>query len=150
MKLTSGIVFALGIFYLIAGFLYAATSEFVDGFPLLMAAAIGAAAFAGYMLLAVRRAEREVAAAEEATEEVEPHIGSTIWPFGYALSAVGLVLAFLVYPPLYIIGGGLFLLATAGWFADVRRQWRHSEEEPPEPGPPRGPDTTPMADERLV
>lgn len=150
MRLTTGIAFALGAFYVLAGFLYAATSEFVDGFPLLMAAAIGIVALATYLLLAVRRAERALAASEEAGEEAEPHVGPTIWPFGYALSAVGLVLAFLVYPPLYIIGGALFLLSTAGWFADVRGQWLHGAQAPSEPGPPRGPDTTPTADERVA
>ena len=148
MRLTTWIAFALGAFYLVAGLGYAATSEFQDGFPLLMAAAVCIAAFGSYVFLTVRRAERALAASEELREEVEPHIGSSIWPFGYALSAVGLVAGFLAYQPLYLVGGGLFIASTFGWFADVRRQWQHAEEEPPSPGPPRGPDTTPLANER--
>lgn len=150
MRTSTWIGVGLGVFYLIAGFGYALTSEFVNGFPLLVAAAIGISLLGGYAYLAVRRGEHVLAAGEAVEYPVEPHVGSTIWPFGYALSAVGIVLGFLVYEPLYAIGGLLFLAATAGWFADVRQQWRHADEEPPEPGPPLGPDTTPMADEEIL
>ncbi|MEP6599643.1 MAG: hypothetical protein ABJB98_09390 [Actinomycetota bacterium] len=145
MKLTGRTAFGGTLFFLVAGLLYAMTGNFVNGFPLLMVAAIGVALLGGHIYLAVRRAEQSVAEGHELEEEVEPHIGGTIWPFGYALSAVGIVLGFLVYEPLYVIGGLLFLAASAGWFEDVRHQWRHADEEPPEPGPPLGPDTTPMA-----
>jgi hypothetical protein len=150
MRLSSWIGLGLGLFYLVAGFGYALTSEFVDGFPLLIAAAIGISLLGGYAYLAVRRGERALASGGNLGEELEPHIGATIWPFLYALSAVGFVLGFNWYRPMYAVGGVLFLAATAGWFADVRRQWLHAEEEPPEPGPPLGPDTTPMVDEGIL
>lgn len=150
MKLSSWIGLGLGLFYLVAGFGYALTAHYVDGFPLLMAAAVGIAILGGYIYLAVRRAERAATADDEVHEEVEPHIGSTIWPFGYALSAVGFVLGFLLSDAFYALGGLLFGAATAGWFDDVRHQWRHAHEEPPEPGPPLGPDTTPMVNERIT
>lgn len=147
MKLTGRTAFAGTLFLVVCGFGYALTGTFEGGFPLLMVAAIGVALLGGYLLLAVLRAEQAASTGSEFEEQVEPHIGATIWPFGYALSAVGIVLGFLVYEPLYAIGGLLFLAATAGWFEDVRHQWRHAHEEPPEPGPPLGPDTTPMAGE---
>jgi hypothetical protein len=150
MRLSSWIGLGLGLFYLVAGFGYALTSRFVEGFPLLIAAAIGISVLGGYAYLAVRRGERATAAEGEFEEAVEPHIGSTIWPFGYALSAVGFVIGFDAYRPTYAVGGLLFIAATAGWFADVRGQWAHAEEEPPEPGPPLGPDTTPMVDEGIL
>lgn len=150
MKVSTWIGLGLGAFYLVAGFAYALTADFVNGFPLLMAAAVGIALLGGYVYLAVRRAEVAVAAGTEAAEPIEPHVGPTIWPFGYALSAVGIVLGFLVYQPLYAIGGLLFLAASSGWFDNVRHQWRHAHEEPPEPGPPRGPDTTPLPGEGIV
>lgn len=150
MKLTGRTAFGGTLFLLVAGLLYALTANFVNGFPLLMVAAIGVALLGGHIQLAVRHAERAVAEGGQIEEEIEPHIGATIWPFGYALSAVGIVLGFLVYKPLYAIGGILFLAASVGWFEDVRHQWRHAEEEPPEPGPPLGPDTTPMADEGIL
>lgn len=150
MKLTGRTAVGGVLFFLVAGFAYALTGDVENGFPLLMVAAIGVALLGGYIYLAVRRAEYAEAAGGETHEEIEPHIGSTIWPFGYALSAVGFVLGFLVSSPLYALGGALFFAATAGWFADVRRQWHHAEQEPPEPGPPLGPDTTPMADERIT
>lgn len=150
MRLTGRTALGGVLFFLVAGFAYALTGNFENGFPLLMVAAIGVALLGGYIYLAVRRGERAEAAGSEAHEEIEPHVGSTIYPFGYALSAVGFVLGFLVASPLYALAGVLFLVATAGWFADVRRQWLHAEEEPPETGPPYGPDTTPMADERIT
>lgn len=150
MRLTGRTAFGGMLFFLAAGFTYALTGDFVNGFPLLMVAAIGVALLGGYVYAAVRRAEQEVAAGGEVEEQVEPHIGSTIWPFGYALSAVGFVLGLLVSDAFYALGGLGFGAATAGWFADVRQQWLHAEEEPPESGPPLGPDTTPMADERIL
>lgn len=150
MKLTGRTAFGGTLFLLAAGFAYALTSDFENGFPLLMVAAIGVALLGGYIYLAVRRAEQVPATREEVEEPLEPHIGATIWPFGYALSAVGFVLGFLVAQPLYALGGLLFLAASAGWFEDVRHQWRGAEHEPPEPGPPLGPDTTPMADEGIT
>lgn len=150
MKLTGRTSLAGALFFVLAGICYALTSTFVEGFPLLIVAAIGVAIVGAYLFMAVRRAEREVASGAELHEEVEPHVGSTIWPLGYALSAVGIVLGFLYAAPFYALGVALFLAATAGWFDDVRHQWRHAEEEPPEPGPPLGPDTTPAPDERIT
>jgi hypothetical protein len=150
VKVTGRTAFAGTVFLVIAGFAYALTGTFESGFPLLMVASIGVALLGGYLVRAVREAEQVVSAGHAFEEEVEPHIGATIWPFGYALSAVGIVLGFLVYAPLYVLGGLLFVAATLGWFADVRHQWRHADEEPPEPGPPLGPDTTPMVDEGIT
>jgi 4-amino-4-deoxy-L-arabinose transferase-like glycosyltransferase len=150
MKLTGRTAFGAALFFVIAGFAYALTGTFEGGFPLLMVAAVGVALLGSYVVAAVRRAEREIAAGEHDEEPVEPHVGPTIWPFGYALSAIGVVLGLLVDKGLYVAGGMLFVAATFGWFADVRHQWRHAHEEPPEPGPPLGPDTTPMADEGVT
>lgn len=150
MKLTGRTAFGGALFFVIAGLGYALTGTFEGAFPLLMVAAVGVALLGSYIVVAVRRAEHELAAGDEANEPVEPHVGPTIWPLGYALSAIGFILGFLLYTPLYVIGGLLFLAATAGWFADVRHQWHHAHEEPPEPGPPSGPDTSPMADEGIL
>jgi hypothetical protein len=150
MKLTGRTAFGGALFFLVAGLCYAFTGTFVDGFPLLMLAAACVAALGTYIVLAVQRAERQVATGGEAAEPVEPHVGSTIWPLGYALSAIGFVLGFVVSDAFYALGGLMFGAATAGWFADVRQQWLHAAHEPPEPGAPYGPDTTPMADEGIT
>lgn len=151
MRVSTRIGFGLGLFYLALGFGYAATGgHFVAGFPLLMGAAVGITIFGGYALLAVRRAERTIAEDHEAVEPIEPHIGSTIWPFTFALSAACLVVGFLGSPPMYVVGGIVFVGSALGWFANVRRQWLHSHEEPPVQGPPYGPDTTPLPGERSL
>lgn len=155
MRLSGWIGLGLGLFYLVAGIGYALTSEFVNGFPLLIAAGIGISVLGGYAYLAVRRAERALASGSAAQEPTEPHVGATIWPFGYALSAVGFVLGFHAYRPMYAVGGLLFLAATAGWFADVRQQWSHNNDEdgeldePVQPGDrPKG-SGNPLVDEGI-
>ncbi|HEY1332469.1 MAG TPA: cytochrome c oxidase subunit 4 [Actinomycetota bacterium] len=80
-----------------------------------------------YALLAVRKAGREA----EVVEQEEPHVGPTIWPAVFALSAVGIVLGVLVAPWLLAVGGLLFVAAAVGWITDTRRQWRHVDHDEP-------------------
>jgi hypothetical protein len=94
MKMTGRTAFGGALFLVVAGFCYALTGTFSAGFPLLMVAAVGVALLGSHVALAVRRAEQEVAAGDESADEVEPHVGPTIWPLGYALSAVGGIVFF--------------------------------------------------------
>jgi hypothetical protein len=147
MRFSTWIGFGLGLYYLIAGFGYALTSHFVDGFPLMMGAAVSIALFGGYAYLAVRRGELDLASREHAVEPVEPHVGSTIWPFGYAVAAIAFVVAFLAYSPLYALAAIMFLAATVGWFDDVRRQWQNNGEDPSASGLRTDPDPIPLQGE---
>jgi hypothetical protein len=58
-----------------------------------------------------------------------------------ALSAIAFVLGVLGAKWLFVLGGVLFVVAAAGWFMDVRRQWRHSPAEGHAMEAPRGPET---------
>jgi hypothetical protein len=91
------------------------------GASLLAMTAVGFAFLGLYASTALRKARKE---AEPVAEE-EPHVGPTIWPAVFALSAVGLALGILVAPWLLVVGGLLFAAAGAGWTAETRRQWRH-------------------------
>lgn len=150
MNVSSRIGFGLGLFYLIAGFGYYFTGYEAEGFPLLLMAAVGISILGLYTFLAVRKAERELAAQKVAHEEVEPHVGPTIWPFGFAISAIGIVVGLLSAHWVLVIGGALFVAATVGWFVDVRRQWHHVPVSTSDHGQLRGADTTPTEDESVT
>ena len=92
------------------------------GTSLLAMTAVGFAFLGLYAGSALRKARRQ----KEPAEEGEPHVGPTIWPAVFALSAVGLALGIVVAPWLLIVGGLLFAAAGIGWTADTRRQWRHA------------------------
>jgi hypothetical protein len=93
------------------------------GTALLAMTACGFAFLGLYAGASLRKARRT----EEPAEEEEPHVGPTIWPAVFALSAVGLALGILVAPWLLVVGGALFAAAGIGWTAETRRQWRHDE-----------------------
>src|SRR5262249_25756737 len=62
---------------------------------------------------------------EPAAELDEPHVGPTIWPLVYALSAIALVIGAVGNRWALVPGGVLFLAASIGWVRDVHRQWHH-------------------------
>jgi len=63
-------------------------------------------------------------AADTAADE-EPHVGPTIWPLVFAVSAIGLVLGAVAVRWALLPGAILFVLASVGWVLDVHRQWHH-------------------------
>jgi hypothetical protein len=98
--------------------------------------------------------------APELAADAEPHVGPTIWPLVFAVSAIGLVLGAVAVRWALVPGAILFVLASVGWVLDVHRQWHHHaaglsghgsgvlesvsdiHAEPGlEPGPPMGPST---------
>ena len=124
---------------MIVGAIYGITNKEYEGFPLLLMTAGGFVLLAVWALRRFRRAERESAAEGEGVGE--PHVGPTIWPLVLALSAIAFVLGVLGAKWLFVLGGVLFVVAAAGWFMDVRRQWRHSPAEAHAMEVPRGPET---------
>jgi hypothetical protein len=57
----------------------------------------------------------------ERAEEDELHIGPTIWPLGFAVSGVVLVVGLIVSAWIVILGAAACALSAAGWFRDVAR-----------------------------
>ena len=126
MTVYTRIVLGLALFLVAAGSVYGLTSHELVGTPLLLISA-GCSAYIG---LFVRREVRAAAAAEthgdaHRGDEAEPHVGPTIWPFVFALAAVGLALGAIFNHWLLAAGGALFAAAAVGWSIDVGRQWRH-------------------------
>jgi len=120
MSVYARIALGLAAFLFVAGAVYGATSHEYVGAPLML---ISAACFT-YLGLYVRRTIRRAAAAE-AEELPEPHVGPTIWPFVLSLGTIGLALGAVVGPWLLVISGVLAATAAVGWFVDVGRQWGH-------------------------
>ena len=116
MRTFSRICMALGTFLLVAGIVYGLTSHEPAGTAALLVAAV---TFWFLGVVARRVALGETAETEHADEEI--HIGPTIWPFGFAISAVIIGLGLVVSPWLLIPGGIGFALCAAGWLRDVRR-----------------------------
>jgi cytochrome c oxidase subunit IV len=132
-----GLVF--GVFFVIMGALYGITNKEYEGFPLLLMTAGGFTILAVWALRRFARAERETG--DEGEEVGEPHVGPTIWPLVLALSAIAFVLGVLGAKWLFVLGGVLFVVAAAGWFVDVRRQWQHSSADAHAMEAPKGPET---------
>jgi hypothetical protein len=63
--------------------------------------------------------------AAETAADAEPHVGPTIWPLVFAVSAIGLVLGAVAVRWALLAGAILFVLAGVGWVLDVHRQWHH-------------------------
>ncbi len=61
----------------------------------------------------------------EMSADAEPHVGPTIWPLVFAVSAIGLVLGAVAVRWALLPGAILFVVASVGWVLDVHRQWHH-------------------------
>jgi Cytochrome c oxidase subunit IV len=136
MRLATRILFALSGFLLLAAAVYwtmsyTGTAQNRDpaGPALLAVAAVGFGYIGLVLWTAARRADRE-AAAEHAAPGAEhatvAHVPPTIWPFGFSIAALALVVGAVVATKVLVpLGLALFAAAAAGWFADVRRTARH-------------------------
>ena len=136
MRLATRILFGLSGFLLLAAAVYwtmsyTGTAQNRDpaGPALLAVAAVGFGYTGLVLWAAARRADRE-AAAEHAAPGPEhaavAHVPPTIWPFGFSVAALALVVGAVVATKVLVpLGLALFAAAAAGWFADVRRTARH-------------------------
>ena len=110
----------LAAFLVVAGIVYAITSQELAGSVLLL---VAAATFC-FLGLVSRGVARREAGTEP--EEMEIHVGPTIWPFGFAIAAVIIALGLIVSPWILIAGAIMFALSAAGWFRDVARSRAHA------------------------
>lgn len=121
MSTVSRLCLSLAAFLLIAGTVYGLTSHEHTGTTLLLAAA-ATFCFLGIVSRMVARAE-----AGSETEEMEIHVGPTIWPFGFAVAAVIIAFGLVVTPWILIAGAIMFVLSAAGWIRDVARSRAHAD-----------------------
>lgn len=145
MKLFSRLFLALGAFLIVSLAIYAWQSREYEGAALSITVAVAALIFGGYGASVVRRSraalttsptDEELATAESPAtvdnpavdadiELDEPHVGPTIWPLVFAVSAIGIVIGTVANRWVLVPGGILFLAAAVGWVRDVHQQWHH-------------------------
>jgi hypothetical protein len=135
MRLATRILFGLSVFLLVAAAVYwtmsytgTARNRDPAGPALLAVAAVGFGYTGLVLWRAARRADREAAAeaAPGAEQATVVHVPPTIWPFGFSVAALALVVGAVVAGRILVpLGLALFAAAAAGWFADVRRTARH-------------------------
>ncbi len=116
MGTLSRICVALATFLLIAGVVYGVTSHEPAGTTALL---IASATF-WFLALVARHVARTTPAGAEG-EAAEVHVAPTIWPLGFAISAVILALGLVLSPWILIPGAVGFVLCAAGWLRDVAR-----------------------------
>ena len=109
MSVFSRICMWLGAFLLVAGTVYGLTSHEPAGTTLLLVASV-----TFWFLAFVARHVAKQEAERGDPEEVELHIGPTIWPFGFAIAAVLLGLGFVVSPWILIPGAVAFVGVRRG------------------------------------
>jgi Cytochrome c oxidase subunit IV len=117
MGTASKVWFALAGFLVVAGIVYLFTSHEKAGGPLLLA---GGGTFA-YIALVARAESRRSAGDEGGTEAEEPHVGPTIWPFGFSIAAVLIALGFIVNRWIFLPAAIAFAVSAAGWTREVSR-----------------------------
>jgi hypothetical protein len=136
VRLATRILFALSGFLLLAAVVYwtmsyTGTAQNRDpaGPAMLAVAAIGFGYTGLVLWAAARRADREAAAERGALgpeQTTVAHVPPTIWPFGFSVAALALVVGAVVATKILVpLGLALFAAAVTGWFADVRRTARH-------------------------
>jgi ABC-type antimicrobial peptide transport system permease subunit len=112
----SRICMGLAVFLLVAGAVYGVTSHEPAGTTLLL---VASATF--WFLTFVTRHAAKQEEDHASGDEVEIHIGPTIWPFGFAIAALIVALGLIVSSWILIPGAVFVVVCAAGWFRDVAR-----------------------------
>jgi cytochrome c oxidase subunit IV len=115
MSTLSRICLSLTAFLAVAGTVYGLTSHEPAGTTALLVTAV-TFCFLGIVSRTVARRE-----AGSVPEEVEIHVSPTIWPFGFAITAVIIALGLIVSGWILIVAAIAFGLSAAGWLRDVSR-----------------------------
>ena len=123
MSTLSRICLGLAVFLVVTGGVYGLTSHEHAGTTELLVSAV-TFCFLGVLLRLLGAHEAEGEAVEEAEIQVTP----TIWPFGFAISGVILVVGLIVSQWIVILGGLAAAISAAGWLRDVARS--HAGEAP--------------------
>jgi len=126
MRVISRIALALAGFLLVASAVYGFTnsSEEVGGAALLF---VSAATFC-YLGIVARNAARGGWPGDEeegAAVAEEPDVAApTIWPLGFSIAAVLLVLSAIVSPWILVVAVPAFAASAAGWLREVAKAHR--------------------------
>ena len=123
MSTLSRVCLGLAVFLVVTGGVYGLTSHEHAGTTELLVSAV-TFCFLGVLLRLLGAHEAEGEAVQEAEIQVTP----TIWPFGFAISGVILVVGLIVSQWIVILGGLAAAVSATGWLRDVARS--HAGEAP--------------------
>src|SRR5438477_4510469 len=123
MSTLSRVCLGLAAFLVVTGGVYGLTSHEHAGTTELLVSAV-TSCFLGVLLRLLGAHEAEGEAVQEAEIQVTP----TIWPFGFAISVVILVVGLIVSQWIVILGGLAAAVSATGWLRDVARS--HAGEAP--------------------
>jgi hypothetical protein len=112
----SRICLGLAAFLIVTGLTYGLTSHEPAGTTELLVAGVTFAFLSVVLRVAARRASTS-----EGAEEEEVRIGPTIWPLGFALSGLVIVVGLIVTPWIVAVGAVGFAVSAWGWLRDVTR-----------------------------
>jgi hypothetical protein len=124
MRVAMRLAFAFAAFLLVAGVVYYVSSQEWRGSVMLLVLAISFLYVGLVFRGAVRRASAAGTPQPTTEEELEPVVGPTIWPFVISVAAILVVVGVVVVRWVLIPGAILLIGSAAGWFGDIRQQWR--------------------------
>jgi hypothetical protein len=124
MRVAMRMAFGFAAFLLVAGVVYYASSQEWRGSVMLIVLAISFLYVALVFRGALRRASAAATPQAMAEEELEAVVGPTIWPFVISVAAILVVVGAVVVRWVLIPGAILLIGSAAGWFGDIRQQWR--------------------------
>jgi hypothetical protein len=124
VRITSRVALGLGTFVLAAGLVLWFTAHERTGAPLLVILSVGFFYIARVLQGGSGHEAGDVAddAAHGEEEAGEEEISPTIWPFGFSVAAVVLVLGVVLSRWLLVVGLVLVAACGTGWYRDLRRQ----------------------------
>jgi len=123
MSTLSRVCLGLAVFLVVTGGVYGLTSHEHAGTTELLVSAV-TFCFLGVLLRLLGAHEAE----GEPVEEAEIQVAPTIWPFGFAISGVILVVGLIVSQWIVILGALAAAVSAAGWLRDVARS--HAGDAP--------------------
>jgi hypothetical protein len=130
VRITSRVALGLGIFVLAAGLVLWFTAHERTGAPLLVILSVGFFYIARVLQGGSGHEGEDPApdAAHGEEEAGEEEISPTIWPFGFSVAAVVLVLGVVLTRWLLVAGVVLVAACGVGWYRDLRGQHVHPGE----------------------
>ena len=122
MGTASRIWLFLAAFLVTAGAVYGFTSHELAGAPLLL---VCGATFCFLGLVARSVTRRFPESGDDGPSAEEVHVAPTIWPLGFSVAALILMLGVVVSRWFLALGVVAFALSAAGWLREITREPSH-------------------------
>ena len=121
MSTSSRIWLSLAAFLVTAGVVYGFTSHELAGTSFLLVCGITFC----FLGLVARSVARRFPESGDVRADEEVYVAPTIWPLGFSVAALILMLGVVIGLWFLVLGVIVFALASAGWLREVRREHPH-------------------------